>query len=256
MLKHVKACSTSLTLLSLCKITFLFVTSKILPHLKPNFSGPFLLHPLRSLTCQRWMCQMTRHQKVPRQLFPATWTSLVPWRKKVDVPSDQLEKMICSEKKCEWCFLWLLWLLWYLVIVVCLCSPWFRFWHWWDVELFYWYCCRCARYYFPNSQRLGPDSQKMDVDYLIVSRHVKSPLWFWYFLDLPSGTPFEAARNKQLEPEWCNWSFKTWHIPHWHGITWSYLQILSYFYVGNHLIFTSLFLKINSHQLSETHQKH
>ena len=23
----------------------------------------------------------------------------------------------------------------------------------------------------------------------------------WYFLDLPSGTPFEAARKKQLEPE-------------------------------------------------------
>ena len=23
----------------------------------------------------------------------------------------------------------------------------------------------------------------------------------WYFLDLPSGTPFEAACNKQLEPE-------------------------------------------------------
>ena len=153
-----------------------FVSSKILPHLKPIFSGRFLLHPLRSLTCQRWLCQMTRHQKVPRQLVPATWTSLVPWRRKVDVPSDRRRKNDLLWKRwshdvsffcdsCDSCDRGL-----FVFTLI-------QFWHWWDVELFYCHCFRCARYYFPNSQRLGPDSHKTVIDCLIVSRHVKSPLW-------------------------------------------------------------------------------
>ena len=144
-------------------------------------------------------------------------------------------------------------ILWF---VVCLCSPWFSF----DIDgmlsCFVAIALDVPGTTFQTPSDWGQTLRKRSLIALLFL-DMSSHRCDWDFLDLPSGTPFEAARNKQLEPEWCNWSFKTWHIPHWYGITWSYLQILSFFYVGNQLIFTSLHLfLINSRQLSETHQKH
>ena len=114
MLQHLKTLSTSLILfqvilpnhMSLCNLQNFIAWN-------PASLVVFCcISALRSLTCQRlWK---SRHQKVPRQLFPATWTSLVPLGEK-SIEVTCLKNWL-RLKKCEWFFfLWLLWL-WFICV--------------------------------------------------------------------------------------------------------------------------------------------
>ena len=93
MLKHVKACSTSLTLLSLCKNYISFCNLQNFATLKTQLLWSFSVASLEVFDMPEVDVPNDEAPESPKATFPSHLDKLGALaKKKVDVPSDQLEK--------------------------------------------------------------------------------------------------------------------------------------------------------------------